>query len=148
MGRRRDYTILKWVEECIAIGMLDSQIARKMMAEKEVKSTKSAYEYINITYRNLGPILAADREKNIKKALIQIALDRRRAIGANDRREAGKCTDRFMKLVGIGVERTEVGVPGAFSELEKRVNEILGNASPANAGSIPPIEDDEEESEL
>lgn len=144
MGRRRDYTLIRWVEDCIALGMLDSQIARKMVAEKDVKSISAAYRHIDVAYQNLSAVMTSDRGRHAKQALVQIALDRRRAIGANDRREAGKCTDRFMRLVGIGVERKEVGAPGAFSELEKRVNEILGNASPANAGSIPPIEEEDE----
>lgn len=99
--RRRDRSTIEYIHELIPIGFTDAQIARRVNKEKGL-SMSACYEYVNIAYQELRERITPDtRSKAITQAAVQIAMDRALALKNEDRREAGKCTDRFMRLHGI-----------------------------------------------
>lgn len=100
MARRKDPSIIRFAEDRIAEGMLDSQAARAI--EKHFKvSLPTAYRYLDTAYQSFAETIRADNTKKKGRIEVMIAQDRARALKRGDLREAGKCIDRLMRLHGL-----------------------------------------------
>lgn len=136
MAKRIDQGKVAHAEKCIALGMLDAQIVRELQKQFGVAEA-TGYRYLNLAYQSFAETNAPNKARQIGSIRAMLAADRARALAAGDRREAGKCVDRLMRLHGVDRIAVEHSGPDGEPLPEAQYNLALVEIAIDNLDKVP-----------
>lgn len=130
MPKKRDRVVLEFTHNCIAAGMTEAMIVRRIVAEKGL-NRNSAREYIGIAFKELSERVTEDKlAAAFSRVETMIATDRIKAIRNNNLREQGKAVDRLMRLYGLDRQTVEVIGKGDRGGVAAQLAEQIAGMTP------------------